>query len=200
MAISLAEVVSLLCCPDDGGRLRHAHGELQCGACERRFPIHGENLIEVLPGRRKELPSSISSEYRAGYKAAFNQKYQNDRESLAWGAEESMAESWSQKRRRQVEFVLNAAFSLRGLTSGALVGGLTLAVFWRQGSPRPVIAGMLVSLAVMTLIQVLPQWPLTKAFWMAHVGIEIFWPWFTLIGALVTLGSAYVVRRWSSPD
>jgi SSS family transporter len=98
---------------------------------------------------------------------------------------------------RQVEFVLNAAFSLRGLTSGALVGGLTLAVFWRQGSPRPVIAGMLVSLAVMTLLQVLPQWPLTKAFWMAHVGTEIFWPWFTLIGALVTIGSASAVRRWS---
>ena len=34
---------------------------------------------------------------------------------------------------RQVEFVLNAAFSLRGLTSGALLGGLVLAVFWRKG-------------------------------------------------------------------
>src|SRR5262249_18447605 len=30
---------------------------------------------------------------------------------------------------RKVDFVLNAAFSLRGLTSGALLGGLTLAIF-----------------------------------------------------------------------
>src|SRR5947208_3322453 len=34
---------------------------------------------------------------------------------------------------RKKDFVLNAAFSLRGLTSGALLGGLMLAVFWRRG-------------------------------------------------------------------
>ena len=34
---------------------------------------------------------------------------------------------------RQVMFVLNAAFTLRGLTSGALLGGLMLAVFWKNG-------------------------------------------------------------------
>ena len=33
---------------------------------------------------------------------------------------------------REVAFVLNAAFSLRGLTSGALLGGLLLAVFWKK--------------------------------------------------------------------
>src|SRR5262249_11892496 len=40
---------------------------------------------------------------------------------------------------RRVEFVLNAAFSLRGLTSGALAGGLALAVFGRKGSPIPIV-------------------------------------------------------------
>ena len=52
---------------------------------------------------------------------------------------------------RRVEFVLNAAFSLRGLTSGALVGGLILALVWRGARRRalPVILGMLVSLSVM---------------------------------------------------
>ncbi|HWW02771.1 MAG TPA: sodium/solute symporter [Candidatus Acidoferrum sp.] len=98
---------------------------------------------------------------------------------------------------RQVEFVLNAAFSLRGLTSGALVGGLTLAVLWRKGRALPIVAGMLVSLGTMTAVQVLPQWSLTKGFWMAWVGTEIFWPWYTLIGAVVTLGTAYLVRRLS---
>jgi Na+/proline symporter len=58
---------------------------------------------------------------------------------------------------RQVDFVLNASFSLRGLTSGALLGGLLLAVFWKKGRSAPVIAGMIASLLVMTAIQVLPK-------------------------------------------
>jgi len=41
---------------------------------------------------------------------------------------------------REVAFVLNAAFSLRGLTSGALLGGLLLAVFWKTGRALPVVA------------------------------------------------------------
>ena len=96
---------------------------------------------------------------------------------------------------RQVEFVLNAAFSLRGLTSGALVGGLILALVWRKGSARPVILGMLVSLGVMIGIEVLPSWPLTKNWWMSHVGTEIFWPWYTLIGTSVALATAWVLRK-----
>jgi solute:Na+ symporter, SSS family len=95
---------------------------------------------------------------------------------------------------RRVEFVLNAAFSLRGLTSGALVGGLILALAWRKTGPMPVIAGMLASLGVMTAIEVLPSLPATKPFWMAHVGTPIFWPWYTLIGALVTLAVATLTR------
>jgi ubiquinone/menaquinone biosynthesis C-methylase UbiE len=105
MAVNLAKVAGLLCCPDDGGRLSHASGDLQCVACARRFPVHAQNLIEILPRHRHELPSSISSEYREGYKRAFDQKYQNNEESMAWGAEESMTRSWSLKRRRHVEFV-----------------------------------------------------------------------------------------------
>jgi SSS family transporter len=95
---------------------------------------------------------------------------------------------------RQVEFVLNAAFSLRGLTSGALVGGLTLVVFWRRARALPVISGMLVSLGVMIAIQVLPKLPWTKGFWMEKIGTEIFWPWYTLIGAMITLATAWVMR------
>jgi SSS family transporter len=96
---------------------------------------------------------------------------------------------------QRVEFVLNAAFSLRGLTSGALVGGLSLAVFWRKGSATPIIAGMLTSLVFMTAIQLLPQVSWTKEWWMRTVGTEIFWPWYTLIGALLTLGTSLLVRK-----
>src|SRR5439155_22804749 len=40
---------------------------------------------------------------------------------------------------RKKDSVLNAAFALRGLTSGALLGGLILAVFWKRGRAVSVI-------------------------------------------------------------
>lgn len=95
---------------------------------------------------------------------------------------------------RQVEFVLNAAFALRGLTSGALLGGLLLALFWRQARALPVVGGMLVSLACMIAIQTLPKFDATREVWFKVVGTEIFWPWYTLIGAVITLGTARVLR------
>ncbi len=101
---------------------------------------------------------------------------------------------------REVAFVLNAAFALRGLTSGALVGGLALAIFWRNGRATPVVAGMLASLIVMTLIQLLPKLSATKEWWMNTVGTEIFWPWYTLIGAVVTLVTARIVRACLPPE
>ena len=95
---------------------------------------------------------------------------------------------------RKVEFVLNAAFSLRGLTSGALLGGLVLAVFWKNIRTTAVILGMLTSLGVMTAIQVLPKWGVTKDFWNRTVGTELFWPWYTLIGFVVTVGVAWIIH------
>jgi SSS family solute:Na+ symporter len=87
---------------------------------------------------------------------------------------------------REVDFVLNAAFSLRGLTSGALLGGLLLAVFWKRGRATPILAGMTASLLVMTAIQVLPKF---------YKGIpEIFWPWYALIGTTVMLSVSWLVR------
>ena len=91
---------------------------------------------------------------------------------------------------RAVEFVLNAAFTLRGLTSGALLGGLMLAVFWRGGRAAPVITGMLASLAFMVGV--------SQFTWTVEVGgkletHKVFWPWYTLIGLVVTLGVAALV-------
>jgi len=96
---------------------------------------------------------------------------------------------------RRVDFVLNAAFSLRGLTSGALLGGLAAAIFWKKGRAVPVITGMFVSLVVMTAIQIFPSWDHTKGFWARTIGTEIFWPWYTLIGLMVTLGAAWMAHR-----
>jgi Na+/proline symporter len=103
---------------------------------------------------------------------------------------------------REVQFVLNAAFSIRGLTSGALLGGLLLALFWQRVGARAAVAGMAASVVVMNLI----YWPATlpgvKDWWQRHVGGEVYWPWFTLIGLAVTLGVAATVRgfsRFSTP-
>jgi len=102
---------------------------------------------------------------------------------------------------KKVEFVLNAAFALRGLTSGALLGGLILAIFWRKGRAFSVVSAMLVSLAVMAAIQFLPQSDSFKDFWKRTFRsdmMEIFWPWYTLIGVIVTLGTAWVLRAISA--
>ncbi|MHB8521198.1 MAG: sodium:solute symporter family transporter [Limisphaerales bacterium] len=82
---------------------------------------------------------------------------------------------------REVEFVLNAAFSLRGLTSGGLLGGLLLAIWMKRGRAAPVVTGMACSLAVMTVVTL--KWKATIA-----------WPWYTLIGTLVTIGVACGMR------
>jgi SSS family solute:Na+ symporter len=100
---------------------------------------------------------------------------------------------------REVEFVLNAAFSLRGLTSGALLGGLLLALFGRGVGPRAAVAGMLVSVLVMNLIYWPANLPSCRAWWLRTVGVEVFWPWFTLIGTAVTLAVAWAAARLWRP-
>lgn len=94
---------------------------------------------------------------------------------------------------RQVPFVLDAAFKLRGLTSGALLGGLFLVVFWKKGKAKPVVLGMVVSLLVMITV---------NQFEWTHLGgdgrIEkwkVAFPWYTLIGTLVTVSVAMLARR-----
>lgn len=92
---------------------------------------------------------------------------------------------------REVEFVLNWAFQLNGLTNGAMLGGLALALWWRKGSAVPVIAGMLVSLGVMIFIS---QFEWTRQVNGETAAARVAWPWFTLIGTTVTLVVAHVVR------
>jgi len=93
---------------------------------------------------------------------------------------------------REVEYVLNAAFSLRGLTSGALLGALLLVLFWKEGSALPVVAGTIASLVAMIIISRL-EWTQTTASGEA-VKAKMAWPWFTLTGTIVTLATAWLVR------
>jgi len=94
----------------------------------------------------------------------------------------------------EVRSVFDTAFSLRGLTSGALLGGVLVAVFMRRGHSLPVVVGMMAALLVMTVIEVFPKWSVTKDFWFKVVGTQIFWPWYTLIGVIIMLGVTWVTR------
>lgn len=103
--------------------------------------------------------------------------------TLFWGAMLVLTAYLS----RKVAFVLNAAFTLRGLTSGALLGGVLLAVFWKSGKAYAVIIGMLVSLGFMICVS---QFSWTEIVNDSVVERRVFWPWYTLIGALITLSTA----------
>ncbi|HYV27827.1 MAG TPA: sodium:solute symporter [Candidatus Eisenbacteria bacterium] len=93
---------------------------------------------------------------------------------------------------REVTSVLNVAFELSGWTSGAMLGGLLLAVFWKRGDSRAVALGMISSLGVMIAISPL-VWP--QGLFGGRV--QIAWPWFTLIGTAVTVAVAWTSRRMS---
>ena len=92
---------------------------------------------------------------------------------------------------REVVYVLNAAFTLRGLTSGALLGGLVMVLIWKKGSPWPLILGMAASLVTMIFVS---QFEWTALVNGKEAKLKVAWPWFTLIGTTVTLGVAWVAR------
>lgn len=93
---------------------------------------------------------------------------------------------------RKQPFILDAAFKLRGLTSGALLAGLSLALFWKKGRALPVIIGMLCSLCVMTWISPLVQGWSNIPRWL-KLQNQIAFPWYTLIGAAITLAVAWTL-------
>ena len=85
-----------------------------------------------------------------------------------------------------------SATDLRGLTSGALLGGLLLVLFWKKGTALPVVIGAVTSLAAMIFISQIEWTQTTPAGETAKV--KLAWPWFTLTGTLITLGVAWTVR------
>jgi Na+/proline symporter len=62
-----------------------------------------------------------------------------------------------------------------------MLGGLILSLWWKKGRALPVIAGMASSLAVMIFISVSKE------------KLKVDWPWFTLIGTIVTILIAWLV-------
>jgi Na+/proline symporter len=92
---------------------------------------------------------------------------------------------------RKVEYVLNAAFALRGLTSGALLGALFLVIFWKRGRALPVIVGMVGSFIAMIFVSRF-EWVVSQAPTLQTA--KIAWPWYTLIGTIVCIALAWITR------
>ena len=92
MADNFAAIANLLSCPNDGASLSHSSGELRSDHC-RRFPIHAEDIVEILSKRPCDLPLTIHTEYRGGYFQASEQTFREDDSALASGGEEAVAKS-----------------------------------------------------------------------------------------------------------
>jgi Na+/proline symporter len=92
---------------------------------------------------------------------------------------------------REVEYVLNAAFALRGLTSGALLGALLLVLYWKEGRAVPVVVGMAGSFIGMIFVSQI-EWVTRHAPKVETASIA--WPWYTLIGTVICIGLATLTR------
>ena len=78
---------------------------------------------------------------------------------------------------------MNTAFSLVGLTSGALLGGVVLSLLIKRGGTAwPVVVGMIVSLITMIWIDSLKV---------------VHWPWYTLIGFCLMMVSTIPLLLFS---
>jgi SSS family transporter len=83
---------------------------------------------------------------------------------------------------QKAPLVFNLAFTLAGLTSGALLGAVLFAIWKKRCYPGPIIAGMVSSFIAMIVIIVVVQ----------KTNIKINWPWFTPIGTAITMIVAYL--------
>ena len=82
---------------------------------------------------------------------------------------------------KNAPLVFNLAFTLAGLTSGAILGAVLFAMWKKRCYPGPIMAGMVASVVVVTIIVIMVR----------NGVIAMNWPWFTPIGTAVTLLVAY---------
>lgn len=79
--------------------------------------------------------------------------------------------------------VFNLAFTLVGITSGALLGSILFAMWYGRANPWPIVAGMVSSVIGTAVIVILVRSGV----------LVISWPWFTPFGTAICLGVAYVM-------
>ena len=99
---------------------------------------------------------------------------------------------------RAQDSVLNLSFALRGVTSGALLGSLILAIRRRPVGSLAVVSGMAASIAAMSCIHFFLKWQTGISTTGEPTFAKVAWPWFTLIGTFVMLSTAWLVTTFSS--
>ncbi|MEO6182912.1 MAG: hypothetical protein ABIP76_07290 [Verrucomicrobiota bacterium] len=97
---------------------------------------------------------------------------------------------------RAQDSVLNLSFALRGVTSGALLGSLILAIRRKTVGSLAVISGMTASILVMSCVHFFVKWQTGTSTLGEPVFAKVAWPWFTLIGTFVTLSTAWLVSKF----
>jgi Na+/proline symporter len=112
--------------------------------------------------------------------------------TIVWAALLIIVAYWT----REVTSVLDIAFKLRGLTSGALLGGLLLAVFWKKGRSTPIVIGMTTSLVVMAYLSPLVQPYLPEAL---KFPVKVAFAWYTTFGTAITFVTAFIARMVLEP-
>lgn len=87
--------------------------------------------------------------------------------------------------RQQGTPVVIIALAVASFTYGGLLGGFSLALFWRRANQRDAVLAMAVGIAAMAFVvfakQLSPLLP-----WLEPLG-RIAWPWYVLIGTSITL-------------
>lgn len=111
-----------LVCPDDRFLLElESRTQLACPACGRRFAVHSNRCIELLPLKPAILSHNVSPEYLLEYHGEFAKRFKWDPAAVAWGAPEVMPMRWVRKRLRQVTMVFRIIRSLRPKHSGEVL-------------------------------------------------------------------------------
>jgi Na+/proline symporter len=88
--------------------------------------------------------------------------------------------------RQQGTPIVIVALSIASFTYGALLGGFGLGILWPRARQRDAILGMAVGILVMSVVVFAKSLtPLFPA--LAPLG-HVAWPWYVLIGTLVTMG------------
>ncbi len=96
-----------LFCPDDSHRLEASPGHLSCGICHRRFPIHDDEIVDLLPSEPTVLDDTVPPSYRQAYLAEFRRPFELDPRSMAWSSPETLPGRLVQRRRRQAKWYIS---------------------------------------------------------------------------------------------
>ncbi len=96
--------------------------------------------------------------------------------------------------------VVVVALSIASFTYGGLLGGFFLAIFWRRARQSDAILAMSVGIGLMSLVVFAKQIMVAIPSWSGFLQplSTIAWPWYVLIGTLITLATGMIASLFHS--